>query len=76
MKRLFIALVVLMGMTSPALAGHCPKDARKVKNELANQSNAKAENLLNKGKKLHKAGKHDEALVALHQAMKMLGIKH
>lgn len=76
MIRLMVAAIVLLGMASPALAGHCPKDIKKINAALANQTDAKAANLLNKGKKLHKAGKHDESLEALHQAMKMLGIKH
>jgi hypothetical protein len=76
MKRLFVASVVVFGFASPALASHCPKDAKLVAAALANQSNAEAEQLAAKGMKLHEEGKHKESLDALHEAMKLLGIEH
>ena len=76
MKRLIIAAILIFGFSSPAMADHCRKDIRIIQAALQGQNNAKAEKLLTKGRKLHKAGKHDEAETALHQAMKMLGIKH
>ena len=76
MRRMIIAVILVFGFATPALAGHCPKDIRKVSAALAEQDNAKASNLRDKGQSLHNAGKHRESLTALHQAMKMLGIKH
>ncbi len=76
MKHMIIAAFLVFGFATPALAGHCPKDIRKVSAALADQDNARASNLRDKGRSLHKAGKHKESLAALHQAMKMLGIKH
>ena len=76
MRKLLVTALVVFGFASPALAGHCPKDVRLIDAALAQTSNAKAENLRNKGDTLHKAGKHRDALDALHQAMKMLNIKH
>ncbi len=76
MKRMIIAAILVFGFATPALAGHCPKDIRKVSAALADQNNARATNLRDKGRKLHKAGKHKESLTALHQAMKILSVKH
>ncbi len=76
MKRLIIAAILVFGFATPALAGHCPKDIRKVSAALQDQDNARARNLRDKGQSLHKAGKHKESLTALHQAMRILGIEH
>ena len=76
MKRLIIAAILIFGFASPAMADHCRKDIRLIQAALQGQNNAKAEKLLAKGRKQHKAGNHDAAETALHQAMKMLGIKH
>lgn len=76
MKRLLVATIVVFGFASPALAAHCPKDAKLVAGALANQSNAEAQELAAKGTKLHQEGKHKESLEALHEAMKLLGIEH
>jgi hypothetical protein len=76
MKQVLIALIVTVGFASPALAGHCPKDANLIKQTLAGQSNEEAKSLLDKGVALHSSGKHKESLEALHQAMEILGIAH
>lgn len=76
MKKLLIAMIVLFGFASPALASHCPRDAQKVSQALESQNNPEAKALLDKGVALHEAGKHAESLEALHEAMKMLGIEH
>lgn len=76
MKRIAIAGVVLLGFAGPALANHCPKDVKLIDAALAQQSNAEAKALRDKGEALHKAGKHKESLDALHQAMEILGLKH
>ncbi len=76
MKSMIIAVVLVFGFATPALAGHCPKDIRKVSAALADQDNARARNLRDKGQSLHTAGKHKESLAALHQAMKILGMEH
>jgi len=76
MKQLLIAMVVMFGLASPALAGHCPKDAQLIKDALASQSNEEARALLDKGVALHSSGNHKESLDALHEAMKLLGIDH
>jgi len=76
MRRLIIVVFVAFGFASPALAGHCPKDVKRIDTALAQQSNPKAKALRDKGDGLHKAGKHKDSLAALHEAMDILGIKH
>ena len=76
MRKLLVAAIVVFGFASPALAGHCPKDVRLIDAALAQTSNAKAKSLRDKGDALHKSGKHGDSLAALHEAMKILNIKH
>jgi len=74
------AAVVAGGLVStPALAGHCPKDVRKINAAMSTMDKSKmsmAKEMNAKGLALHKAGKHGESLKVLHEAMKTLGIKH
>jgi hypothetical protein len=76
MKRLLIAAFIAFGFVTPAVAAHCPKDIKLIDAALAQQSNAEAKSLRDQGAALHKAGKHKESTDELHQAMKILGIKH
>lgn len=76
MRRLFIAAIIAFGFANPALASHCLKDVKLIDAALTQQSNAEAQTLRDKGDALHKAGKHKESEDALHEAMKILGIKH
>jgi len=76
MKQALIAVLVIFGLATPALASHCPKDAKKIEAALASNSNAEAKALLDQGMALHKAGKHKESIDALHQAMQILGLEH
>ena len=84
-KRTLLAAVVAIfgtGLISiPALAGHCPKDVRRIDEALkmtkvsdANMSRVKA--LRDKGNEQHKTGQHGPSLQTLHEAMKILGISH
>ena len=66
-------------LTTPALAGHCPKDVKKINAASSKMSGNKmsmAKDAAAKGLALHQAGKHKEAIKVLHQAMEALGIKH
>ena len=80
MKALFIAVAVLIGMTSPAFAKHCPKDAKIIEQSLAKatglttmqMTDVKA--LLAKGVAFHKSGNHAESIKALHSATKILEV--
>ena len=82
-RRTLLTLVVAVFATgflgTPALAKHCPKDVKKINAALAKMSDMKMpmmENAAAKGLALHQAGKHEEAIKVLHQAMEALGIKH
>ncbi len=80
MKRLFIAVAVLIGMTSPAFAKHCPKDAKIIDQSmreafgLTKMQMAEVITLRHKGLAYHKDGEHGEAINALHAATKILGV--
>ena len=76
MRRLIIIAFVAFGFTSPALAGHCPKDVKLIDAALAKQSNPEVKALRDKGDALHKAGKHQESLNELHEALNILGLLH
>ena len=81
MKQLFIAVAVLIGITSPAFAKHCPKDAKIIDNamreafELTTRQMAEVKRLHYMGLAYHKDGEHGEAIKALHVATKILGVK-
>ena len=81
MKQLFIAVAVLIGITSPAFAKHCPKDAKIIDQsmreafELTTMQMAEVKRLHDMGLAYHKDGKHGEAIKTLHAATKILGVK-
>ena len=73
------AVFALGAFTSPALAGHCPKDVKKINAAMSKMGDKKmsmAKDAAAKGLALHKAGKHGESIKVLHEAMGTLGIKH
>ena len=81
MKQIFIAVAVLIGMASPAVAKHCPLDAKIIDEALENASGltsmqmSSAKELRDKGMTFHSSGQHAEAIAALHEATKILGIE-
>ena len=75
------AIAVFAGsfLSTPALAGHCPQDVKKINAAMSKMSGMKmseAKDSAAKGLALHKSGKHGESIKVLHAAMKDLGIKH
>ncbi len=79
--RILSSLFVLALLASPAVAGHCPVDVKKIDKaiesaDLSAADLAKVTSLRNEGDALHKAGNHGESLDALHEAMEILGIGH
>lgn len=76
MRYVLIAVIAIFGFAGTALASHCPKDAAKIEQALASNSNAEAKALLDQGKSLHSSGKHAESVQALHKAMEILGLPH
>ena len=81
MKRLLIAVAVLIGMTSPAFAKHCPLDAKIIDEAMGKATDltkvqmANVKELHDKGVALHKDGKHGESIKVLHEATKILGVE-
>ncbi len=81
MKQLFIAVAVLIGITSPAFAKHCPKDAKIVEQAMSKATGlnkmqmSEVKALRAMGLAYHKDGNHGEAIKALHAATKILGVK-
>ena len=81
MKSILIAAAVVMAMTSPAFAKHCPKDAKIIDQsmreafELTTKQISKVIALRYMGLAYHKDGEHGEAIKALHEATKILGVK-
>ena len=82
-KRIFLAAVVTVFATgllsAPALAGHCPKDVKKINAAMSKMDDKKmsmGKDAAAKGLALHKAGKHGESIKVLHGAMETLGISH
>ena len=75
-----VVTVFATGMLSaPTLAGHCPKDVKKINAAMSKMDDKKmsmAKDAATKGLALHKAGKHGESLKVMHGAMEALGIKH
>ena len=78
-----IAVIALIaGFSSPAFAGHCPKDVKAIDAALAKSPTLSAAQMTNvkalrdEGETLHKTGKHKASLDKLHEAMKILGLKH
>ena len=82
MAKIIIPMVVaLVFLASPASAGHCPKDVKKIDAALASSELSAADKaivvaLRDEGDQAHSDGSHGDSLKALHEAMKMLGIKH
>ena len=81
MKQLFIVVAVLIGMTSPAFAKHCPKDAKIIDQAmreafgLTKMQITEVIALRAMGLAYHKDGNHGEAIKTLHAATKILGVK-
>ena len=74
-----IAIIAGGFIKEAALAGHCPKDVKKIEaamSKIEATKKSEAKDAAAKGLALHKAGKHGESLKVLHEAMDSLGIKH
>ena len=74
-----IAVIAVGYFSTPALAGHCPRDVKKINAAMSKMDGKKmsmAKDAAAKGLALHKGGKHGESIKVLHAAMKDLGIKH
>jgi outer membrane lipoprotein-sorting protein len=81
-KRLITGAAVLLFVSGPAFAGHCPKDVKAIDTALAKGTKlsssqiSEVKKLRDTGAQQHKSGKHGDSLSTLHKALDMLGIKH
>ncbi len=81
MKTILVAVAVVMAMTSPALAKHCPKDVKIIDQSLPKATGlnkmqmTEVKALRDKGAALHKSGQHGDSIKALHEAIKILGVE-
>ena len=77
--RTIATAAVLVLLSAPAFAFHCPSDMKKIDATLAKDPalNSKVvKELRAAGEDLHKAGKHYAAYAALHKVMEIHGIRH
>ncbi len=80
--RTIATAAVLVLLSAPAFAGHCPKDVKKIDAALAKnpalsgQQMTEVKKLRDAGANSHKARNHAAALGDLHKAMGTLGISH
>jgi hypothetical protein len=80
MKKLLSVAAVLAFASGAALAHNCPNEMKAVDAKLATNPTLaaadmdKVKKLRADGETAHKAGKHDDAMKALGEAKKMLGI--
>jgi hypothetical protein len=75
--RLFLVLAIAIGLTTPALADKCTTDIKKIDAALASPklhaSQVKPiKTLRNTGARLHKAGRHADAIKTLGGAKQFL----
>jgi hypothetical protein len=79
MKKLLLS-ILLVSASGLALAYHCPADMKAIDAKLATNPKlaeadmAKVKKLRADGEAAHKAGKHDDSVKLLGEAMKLLGI--
>ena len=81
MKSILLAAAVVVAMTSPAFAKHCPKDVKIIDEALPKTMGlnemqmTEVKALRDKGAAFHKSGNHAEAIKALHEAVKILEVE-
>lgn len=79
MKSLFAVGIIFLALVGPAFANQCPTLAVKAEEALKTASLDDATKAtvtadIADGKALHEAGKHDESVAKLNEALKLLGM--
>jgi hypothetical protein len=79
MKYLLAAGTILLALAGPAFANQCPTLAAKAEEAMKTASLDDATKAtvtadIAEGKALHEAGKHDESVAKLNEALKLLGM--
>ncbi|NIR27735.1 MAG: hypothetical protein GWO39_00010 [Gammaproteobacteria bacterium] len=81
MRYAVLAAFLVVALSGPALAFHCPNDMAKIDAALAKDPQLSPERMAEvkkrraEGEVLHNGGKHQEAVDTLARAMEILGIK-
>jgi hypothetical protein len=81
MKLQLLISALALVVCSSAFAMHCPLDMKKIDAALAagpnlsDQELAQVRSLRAEGEQLHKAGKHQQSVDTLGEAMRILGIE-
>ena len=75
--RSLLAAIVVVTFSAPVLAFHCPADVKAIDNGLAKANltasqQAEVKKLRDEGETQHIAGKHQEAVNTLAEAMRMV----
>ena len=75
--RSLLAAALLVAFSAPALAAHCPADVAAIDNALPKSNlsapqKADVMKLRDEGDALHKAGKHQESVAVLAEAMRII----
>lgn len=76
-KQIALSAILTLVLSAPALASHCPLDAKAIDaglqhTELGDMQKAEVMALRDEGMKLHNSGQHREAEQTLAKAMRML----
>jgi len=72
--------VMLLALSLPAFASHCPTDMKKIDAALASNPSVSASTLTRvkelraSGEMQHKSGNHTQSIKDLHEAMGLLGL--
>ena len=81
MKLLHLITALVLTVSTSAFAMHCPVDMKKIDAALAKGPDlsadqlARVKNLRADGEALHNAGKHQDSVDTLGEAMQILGIE-
>ena len=81
MKSILVAAAMVVAMTSPAFAKHCPRDVKIIDQSMSkamglnSMQMTEVKALRDRGAARHKSGEHGESIKALHAAAKILGVE-
>lgn len=73
--------LLLLGLSLPAFASHCPSDMKKIDTALAANPSVSASDMARikelraSGEMHHKSGNHGQSIEDLHEAMGLLGLE-
>jgi len=76
-KRILLTTAITLALSTPALASHCPMDAKAIdagleNTQLDDTQKSEVMALRDEGMKLHNSGEHRQAEQTLAKAMRML----